>query len=270
MADPVRVQRAGSAVARQIAYGVISSYQDYRAMFTWRSWAGGWLLRLICQVLFFATLGRLLGSAAAQGYLAFGNAAVLGPVGALGVVSSTVRERRLGTLQFLLITRADPFLVLASRGLYWVADAVVTSSIALAVVPVLLPVPMHWAAFPAVLGIDVLTTLSCYCLALSLTGFSVARPGLRMYLTMGVTITLMTLAGVSTPAPTTGFAGGVAGVLPLTHGLRAMRALAAGEPTPIKEIFGEVAVALAWAAVGYLVLTRALRKKVRSGSLTVG
>lgn len=268
-ADDPAGGRSRWAAPRQIGYGVISSYQDYRALFTWRSWAGGWLVRLVCQVLFFATLGQLLGSPQAQGYIAFGNAAALGPLGALGVVSSTVGERRSGTLQFLLITRADPFLVLASRGLYWVADGVLTSSIALTLVPLVLPVPMAWAALPAVLAVNLAATLSCYCFALSLAGISLRRPELRMYLTAGTTITLMLFAGISTPVPQDGFAGALATVLPVAHGLEAMRELAAGHGAPTSLILGEVLVSALWACIGYLVLTRSLRRTVRAGALAL-
>ncbi|MGF1431528.1 ABC transporter permease [Kitasatospora sp. LaBMicrA B282] len=256
-------------VLRLLGYGLLSSYQDYRAMFTWRSWAGGWLVRLICQVLFFATLGRLLGSAQTQAYIAFGNAAVLGPLGALGVVSSTAGERRAGTLQFLLITRSDPFLVLASRGLYWVADGLLTSTIALVLVPLALPVPLRWAALPAIVAVGALTTLSCYCLALALAGLSVRRPQARMYLTAGTTIALMLFAGVTTDAPRTGPWAALSAVLPVTHGLSAMRALAQGHPAPPTALLAEAAVGLAWGVLAHLLLGRALRHTVRTGTLAL-
>ncbi|GAA3062539.1 hypothetical protein GCM10020254_03040 [Streptomyces goshikiensis] len=141
--DPLSGRRASPlvrlrAAARQVAYGALASFQDYRAMFTLRTWLFGWTVRLICQVLFFASLGRLVGSPSAEAYLAFGNAAILGPLGSLGVVSSTVGERVSGTLEFLLLSRGSTFLVLASRGLHWMADGLLTSTIALCVVSPLL------------------------------------------------------------------------------------------------------------------------------------
>ncbi|MEU8587419.1 ABC transporter permease [Streptomyces sp. NPDC048664] len=257
------------AAARQVAYGALASYQDYRAMFTLRTWLFGWTVRLICQVLFFAGLGRLVGSPAAEAHLAFGNAAILGPLGALGVVSSTVGERVSGTLQFLLLSRGSTFLVLASRGLHWMADGLLTSTIALCVVCPLLGVPLHWAALPVILAVLALSTLSCYCLALCMTSISVRRPGSRMYLTAGTTIVLMLLSGVTTAVPGTGVAGFLARILPLTHGLTAARTLAAGGPLDWGAVAGEVAVTAGWGVLAWLLLTRALRHTVRTGSLSL-
>ncbi|MFG2636846.1 hypothetical protein ACGFX8_23750 [Streptomyces sp. NPDC048362] len=255
--------------ARQTAYGALASYQDYRAMFTLRTWLFGWTVRLICQVVFFAGLGRLVGSSSAEGYLVFGNAAILGPLGSLGVVSSTVGERVSGTLQFLLLSRGSTFLVLASRGLHWMADGLLTSTIALCVVSPLLGVPLSWAALPVILAVLCLSTVSCFCLALCMTSISVRRPGARMYLTAGTTIVLMLLAGVTTAVPRSGAAGLLARVLPLTHGLAAARTLAAGGPLDLGAVAGEAAVAAGWGLLAWLLLTRALRHTVRTGSLSL-
>ncbi|MFF7992017.1 ABC transporter permease [Kitasatospora xanthocidica] len=257
------------AVVRLTGYGALASYQDYRAMFTWRSWLGGWLVRMLCQVLFFANLGQLLGSPDAQGYLALGNAVVLGPLGALGVVSSTVGERRSGTLQFLLISRTPPFLALASRGLHWVADGLLTSTIALLTVHLLLPVPLPWSALPAILCLNALMTLGCYCVALCLSGISLRVPESRMYLTVGTTIALMLLAGVSTPVPRNGPLAVLAQLLPVSHGLDAVRQLAHGGALSLQLVLDEALVAAGWAAAGFLVLTHGLRHTVRSGTLTL-
>ncbi|MEV7179420.1 ABC transporter permease [Kitasatospora sp. NPDC093679] len=258
-----------STALRQFGHGLISSHQDYRSMFTWRSWAGGWLVRLLCQVLFFATLGTLLGSAQATGEIAFGNAAALGPLAALGVVSSTVGERRSGTLEFLLVTRANPFLVLASRGLHWVLDGMLTSSVALAVVPLLLPVPLHLPALPAVVAVNLLVSLSSYCLALTLSGISLRHPESRMYLTAGTTIGYLLLCGITTPVPQDGLPARLAAVLPITHGLALMRRLAEGAPFSFGPLLAEAGVALLWGVAAYLTLGLALRRAVRTGSLVL-
>ncbi|MEV6394677.1 ABC transporter permease [Streptomyces sp. NPDC051907] len=262
-------RRSVRATLQLIGYGALASYQDYRAMFTWRSWLCGWLVRLLCQVLFFANLGQLLGSPEAQGYLALGNAVVLGPLGALGVVSSTVGERRTGTLQFLLISRTPPFLALASRGLHWVADGLITSTIALLAVRLLLGVPVHWAALPAIVGVNALMTVGCYCVALCLSGISLRMPESRMYLTVGATIVLMLVAGVNTPVPDDGVLGAAARLLPVSHGLAAVRQLAHDGAVPVTLVLGEALVAVGWALAGYFVLTHALRHTVRSGALTL-
>ncbi|MEV6581973.1 hypothetical protein AB0M92_27840 [Streptomyces sp. NPDC051582] len=266
--DPM-ARRSAGAVLQLVGYGALAAYQDYRAMFTWRSWLGGWVVRLLCQVLFFANLGQLLGSPGQQGYLALGNAVVLGPLGALGVVTSTVGELRSGTLQFLLISRTPPFLALASRGLHWVTDGLLTSTVALLTVHLLLPVPLHWAALPAILGVNLLMTLGVYCLALCLSGAALRKPESRMYLTVATTITLLLVAGVNTPVPRSGVLAGIAAVLPVSHGLAAVRQLALDGTLPATLVLQEALVLAGWAAAGFLLLTHGLRHTVRSGALSL-
>jgi ABC-2 type transport system permease protein len=47
----------------------IVGINDFRALYTWRTWLFGWLLRVIFQVLFFALIGRYLGKPATCTYL---------------------------------------------------------------------------------------------------------------------------------------------------------------------------------------------------------
>lgn len=255
-----------SAAARQVAWSALAGYQDYRALFTPVTWLLGWTLRLVCQVLFFAGLGRLVGSAATEAHVAIGNAVLLAPLGCLGVISSTVRERLSGTLQFLLISRAGVLLVLASRGLYWVLDAMITSTVALCLVPLLLGVPLHWAALPAVLPVVAVTSLGCYAMALCAASVSLRVPESRTYLSGGLTILLMLVSGASAAAP--GWA--VLSLLPVVHGLPVARALALGEPYAPTALAAELAVALLWGCLAWFLLSRALRRTVRTGALSVG
>ncbi|GHC72753.1 ABC transporter permease [Streptomyces flavofungini] len=261
--------RNAGALFHQIGYGLLSSYQDYRALYTWRSWLFGWMVRLLCQVLFFSMVGKAIGSDGAQHYMALGNAVILGPLGALGVVSSSVAERRGGTLQFLLLSRNGPFPVLLSRGLYWAADGVVTSCFALVVLRWLVGVEISPPILPVCFLLQILITLSGYSLALALAGVSLRWPESRMYLTAGATILLMTIAGVNTAPPSGGIGGAVASVLPATHGLRAIRSAVAGGGVPPTAVLAECGVLLLWGAVSWLTLTGSLRYQVRAGALNL-
>ncbi|WP_406841538.1 hypothetical protein ACICHK_41730 (plasmid) [Streptomyces sp. AHU1] len=247
----------------RLRFGVISSFQDYRAMFTWRSWLFGWMLRLVSQVLFFASLGRLVGSVHTEQAIALGNAAILGPLGALGVVSSCVGERRGGTLQFIVISPTSPFLVIASRGLYWVADGFLTSCTVLTLLPLLVAFPIPWTTLPLVLALQALITLSGYGLALTLASVSLRWPEARMYLTGGTTILLLLLTGVNVPRPDHGPAAHLAALLPATHGLTAIRTALAGHGIPLGQVLAELAVMLGWAAIAWTSMTLAFRRSGR-------
>ncbi|MEV4443621.1 ABC transporter permease [Streptomyces sp. NPDC049577] len=247
--------------------GVQAGFADYRRMFTWRTWLFGWLLRLLAQVAFFASLGRLLGAPESRDYIALGNAALLGPLGALGVVASCAAERRAGTLPFLLLGRAAPLPVLAARGAYWVCDAAVTAALATALLPLVTGFSLPTGALAAVLALEVLGTVSCYALALTLTPLSMRFPESRGYLTSGVLVLLMLFGGVNT-APASGPGAVVAALLPMTHALTAIRALAAGGPLPPAQVLGELLVCAGWTAAAALLVPWGLRRAARAGALT--
>ncbi|MGW3957408.1 hypothetical protein ACWEKM_42500 [Streptomyces sp. NPDC004752] len=254
----------------RLSFGVISSFQDYRAMFTWRSWLFGWMLRLVSQVLFFASLGRLVGSASTEQAIALGNAMALGPLGVLGVVSSSVGERRGNTLQFIVISSTSPFLVIASRGLYWVADGFLTSCVVLTLLPWIVGLELPWAALPLVFAVQALITLSGYALALTLAGVSLHWPESRMYLTGGTTIAVLLLGGINVARPTHGLAGALATVVPGAHGLVAVREVFAGHGMPLGPVLAELAVLLGWGAVGRAGMAVALRRSGHRWSRLLG
>jgi ABC-2 type transport system permease protein len=255
-----------SSNARLVALGVVSSVVDFRRMFTWRSWTFGWLGRLLAQVVFFSFLGKLVRDPELERYAAVGNALALASFAALGVVSSTSMERRNGTLQFLLLGRGSPFAVMASRGLYWPADGLLTSAVALSLVPIVLgsaiPLSRMWLLVPG----EILIATSTYLLGLGLAGLSVRWPEARTYLTATTSIGLMLLAGINVRAPDSGPAGMIAHLLPVTNGLAGQRAVLAGN-SPRAPFLAEGLVALGWLAISYLVLEVSIRSSVRAGRL---
>ena len=45
-----------------LRHAAIAGFQDFRAMYSWKTWCTGWLLRVVMQVIFYSLLGRLIGS----------------------------------------------------------------------------------------------------------------------------------------------------------------------------------------------------------------
>ncbi|MGW4059782.1 hypothetical protein ACWEGE_15965 [Amycolatopsis sp. NPDC004747] len=256
---------------RIVRLGLLSSFEDYRRMFTWKSWSLGWLSRLVAQVLFFAMLGRLVGTAADERYAAIGNALVLAPLGCLGVVASTSLERRLGTLQLLLLSPTDPLLVLVSRGLYWVFDGLLTSLVTLGLVSALLGLGVEHGALPLVVGGQVVLTLSTYAMALAVSGLSIRWPEARTFLTSTLTIVLLAGTGVNTAVPQNPVWRFPLHLMPVSNGLPAVRAAVAGTPLPgpfLAHLGLECLVGFGWLAVAHFALVGSIRHQVRTGRLT--
>lgn len=265
MADVVRHGSRADRLTALADLGVRAGFADYRRMFTWRSWAFGWMVRLLAQVAFFASVGQLLGVAGSRDYLALGNAALLGPMGALGVVASCAAERRNGTLVFVALSRYGPLPILAARGAFWVCDGVITAALATSLLPLVFA-GVSPRALPAVFGLEVLATLSCYALALALAAVAIRAPEARTYLTTGTLMLIMLVGGVNL-SPPDGPAGLLARILPLTHAIEAIRELAAGRTPPGHLIAGEALVFAGWLAVAAVSLSWSLRQVARNGSL---
>ena len=101
-----------TAAARVLSQSARLGIDDFRSVYTWKSWLAGWLPRMLAQVAFFASIGLLVGSRAEIGYLLVGNAVVLVCLEATIVVISVSVERFQGTLP-LFGLRPSPLRVLA-------------------------------------------------------------------------------------------------------------------------------------------------------------
>ena len=58
---------------RVIWYSIVNGANDYWSIFTLKSWAFGWLIRVVSQVTFFALIGKLLRSDVQTDFLLLGH-----------------------------------------------------------------------------------------------------------------------------------------------------------------------------------------------------
>src|SRR5205823_1891601 len=76
---------------------------DYRAIFTWRSWALGWMVRVIAQVSFFGLIGLRVADERSAFYLLIGNALAVAAQAGIFSLNMTTTERWAGTLPLLVV-----------------------------------------------------------------------------------------------------------------------------------------------------------------------
>jgi ABC-2 type transport system permease protein len=239
-------------------------------MFTWRSWTIGWLSRVLCQVAFFALIGRLLESPEAVRYLLIGNAVLIAVLESALVVASTTWERRAGTLPLLVAAPTSPVVVFCGRSVQWLASGTASASIALLVLAPLfqiaLPMPRALLAIPLI-G---LVSLSAYCLGLVLAGVVLRIMELRNVVSNVLWLTLALLAGVQVPVTFwPAWVGTVGWFLPVTHGLAGIRLLLDGAPmTAVATRAGlEVVVAMGWLTVATTTFRQLVERGRRNGSI---
>ncbi|HVM17619.1 MAG TPA: ABC transporter permease [Gaiellaceae bacterium] len=254
-------------------YAVQTGFEQYRVMFTWRSWLAGWYLRVLAQVTFFALIGELLGSRERTHFLLVGAAVFLAAMGTFTAIASSAWERWAGTLPLLVASPTSPVLVFSTRSLYFVVDATLTSLGAFFVAAPLFGVPLPWPRVLLVVPLVLLVALSTYASAVALGGISARWPSTRNLVSNVSSTTLLTICGVVVPvafypAPVQWLAQ----ALPLTHGLAAVRAVLAGEPLAamLPDVALAVAAGLGWLAVALLTFDRLAASGRRDGSIEFG
>jgi len=262
---PVASFKAG---ARAMYWATRSGLSDFSIIFTVWTWLFGWGLRILAQVLFYLTIGSLLGPGLGR-YLMIGNTVCLMAVHSLSASASLTWERQNGTLPLLVSSPTPPSIVLIGRSLFWIPDGLVC---AMAAFLILGPVAgLHFTA--AALGwtalLLVVTGIACYGLGSFLGSLMLVVPDLRNVVGNGMTTVLMILCGVNLQPGALGpVAQRVAEFLPLTHGLTAIRlTLDTGGATAEagRQALLELAAGSGWLVVAVAALQILARRSRRDG-----
>ena len=250
-------------------YATRSGLSDYSAAFTWRSWLAGWYLRILAQVLFFATMGALLGHSQTS-YLLIGNAVFLMATHSLLATASTTWERDSGTLPLLVASPAPAWLVLLTRSLFWIPEGLACAVGALLIIGPPLGVSLPLVRLLWCVPMLTLIGATTYCLGVFLGSVVLARNDLRNVVGNAVSTTMMAICAVNVPAAALGpLVRRVADLLPLTHGLVAIRAtLAHGPDAAVAAQLGyEAATGAGWLVAALLTLRVMERRSRRDGRI---
>lgn len=255
---------------RVLSYAAINGFLFFAAIYTWRSWTFGLLGRMITQVAFFASIGRLLGSTQQVKYLLVGNAVMVAANGALTVIQTTSRERNMGTLILLVASPSSPVLVIMGGTSWFIANGLLTSIGSLAIVAPMFDVAIPWARLPELLALMVLVTVSMYMAGTFVGGVVMRFTGMQRSAFNLARLTVMALCGVSIPRsfypdPIRHLAD----LLPLTHGLEAIREVF--DDGRASYILGQAAleavVGAGWLLLALLTFSRMADAGRRNGSI---
>jgi len=255
---------------RVLGYAALSGLQDYAATFTLRTWLLGWFLRVLAQVAFFALIGRLVGSTETTRFLLVGNAIALATSCAMMAVPATTWERRAGTLPLLIAAPANPTLVFLGRSVHTVLDGLTSSLGSFLLVGLVFRLPLPWPRVLWVAPLTLLVTVSAYLLATFLGALVLRAMDSRNLVANIAIYVLLTLGGANLPpdaypAPLRA----ASSVLPLRHGLKAIRDLLAGAPAGpiVRGAALEGLVGLGWLGLSALLFHRFAERGRRDGSI---
>jgi ABC-2 type transport system permease protein len=217
------------ATLRIMKYALLSGARDYGSIYTWKTWLAGWYLRVLAQVVFYALIGKLLRSDQQTWFLLVGNAVMLAAMEGVWALNMVNWEREVGSLPLLVASPSSPVIVFASRGTYLVGDGVLSALGALFVAGPLFHLPLPWPRILLVVPLTFLVGASAYCFGTFLGGVLLRARHLGTLISNVGIVTLMTLCGVNVPLnfyPTP--VRWLSQLLPLTHGLVAIRDVLAG------------------------------------------
>jgi len=254
---------------RILRHAVASGYRDYAVIYTWKTWLAGWYVRVLAQVIFFALIGKLLGSQARVEYLLVGNAVMLAAVGGLFGVAGTTWERRAGTLPLLIASPSSSVVVFAGRSAWGLTEGILSSAGTFYVAAPLFGLELEPRSL-LVLPVLVLVASSAYALGIFLGGLVLRAMSTRNVVANIASATMMAICGVNVPlAFWPGPVQWLAHALPLTHGLQAIRGLLAGEGAAaiLPNVALEALVGLGWLGAALLTFNRLAESGRRDGSI---
>lgn len=246
------------------------SFAELPTTYTVRSWTVGWVIRLGSQALFFVLLGRLTGAAGRLEYMLVGNSVAVVAMETMFVSATAVTERFQGTFPLLVVSPSNMGLVYLGRGLHWPASGLASSFAVLSTLSLVFSAPWQWWQVLLTLPLLVLVAVSTYCYACVIAALSLRNVKFRTLYpeTGGLLLTAFCGVNVSTsfwPEPL----HWLVQILPLTHGLEAVRNLLdSGSPTSVLLPAGlEIACAGLWAGLTLLLFERLAAAGRRDGSL---
>ncbi|TYR65189.1 ABC transporter permease [Streptomyces parvus] len=245
-----------------------AGFADYRTVFTWKTWLLGWFVRMLAQVLFFTTIGHLLGPGQAR-YLLVGNAVALVALHGLSATASTTWELQNGTLPLLVASPSHPALVLVGRSLFWLPDGVACGLGAVLLLGPLADVRLTVASVTLFTLLLTLVAATSYCLGLFLGSLVLTAVDLRNVVSNASFTVMLIVCGAAVPASALGpVLAGLGTVLPLTHGLLAIRQVLAGEAgLQTAALAGwEILIGACWLVAALLVLGWKARRSRRNGA----
>jgi len=236
----------------------------------WKLWLTTWLLRIITGASTWILLGRLIGSQDRVFYLLIGNAVVVGPQAAGWVVASSTWDRFEGTYPLLVVSPARLAYAMMGRTSIWLINGILTSLATFTILIGLFRLPLP---FPNILFTPLIVAAVCasaYGFSLFVGSIVIRIPQTRNVAHNLATIVMMAFCGVSVPVsfwPV--WIQRTVALLPVTHGLQAMRLLfAGGAVTPaVLQLAVEVGLGLAWLAIGVVAMDFMANRGRRDGSI---
>jgi ABC-2 type transport system permease protein len=211
-----------------LRFAAIAGYHDWSRLHGWKPWLTQWLWRITFQTMFFALIGRMVGSQQRVHFILIGNAVVTAALVAMYCVQSMCWERWTGTLPLLIASPASPLVVFVGRSVIWIWDGLASAVAALFLIGPIFRLPLPWPRVLWTVPLLLLVAVTTYFMATFFGSLALRSPNGRNTLAASVIGIMQAIAGVNIPVRFfPAWVQYVASVIPLKHGLDAIRGVLA-------------------------------------------
>lgn len=253
---------------RAFAAGLQVGRRDFTNYWTWKSWFGAWLMMLTTNAVMWVMLGQLIGSPSRLAYMLVGFAATAG-VGT-ATIQATTWDRGEGVFALQVATPLGPSLATFGRAAFWVVGWVPSSLGTF----ILLAIAFNWrCSLEAALLLPFMVSAICigaFGLTVLMGAVIAGFPSIRNVLGAIFTTAITAFCGVSVPVSSwPGWVQAIAQVMPVTHGLAAIRLLLEGAPAlaVMRGVGLELLVGAGWLALALLTFRRFAERGRADGSI---
>jgi ABC-2 type transport system permease protein len=234
----------------------IGGLTAYRALINWLS---PWIfiptlvITPIFQILLFVYIGRSAG-VQSDSFFVIGNAVQYAAVPCLFSMTNAITgERYQQTLAYILVSPAGRLPLFLGRALPVIVNAMFVSAFSLIVSGLIVGIHVPFSAWPGIALVIVVSTFACTGLGLicAAVGLRVRETAVLNNIIFGL---LLVFTGANVPVhELPGWMQAISTRIPLTHGIRAAREIAAGASLGHVSglILTELAIGIAYMAVGY-------------------
>jgi ABC-2 type transport system permease protein len=248
-----------SNALRIFRYGFLIGRKDFVVFWNWKTWLGGWMLRIFCNAATWVLLGKAMGSQESLRFLLIGSAVFQGTAAAGWTVAASTWDRMDGTYPLLVIAPTSLAPIMIGRTSIWFLNGVATSLITFAILIAAfgLPLPMPGALLAPLAVVLICATSYCFFLFLGSLTLRVVR--LRNIIYGIATTLMMTMCGVTVPRDFwPPWVRMIANVLPVTHGLQSVRLLLSrGDGREILQgLIVELLIGVFWLGLAIWVMDR--------------
>ncbi len=228
----------------------------YRALFNWISpvmYATTMLGSPLFQILFFTYVGKTY-TTLPERFFIVGNAVQVSAMSGIYAATMTIaNERQFGTLSPLLATPANRVVLFFGRSLPVIFNGLVVSVFGFLVGILLLDLDLAAGSLPALAVVLVVTVSSCTAFGMMLGSFGLRARDVFFFSNL-VYFLMLLFCGVNVPQEELpGWMQAIGNALPMTHGIKAAREVAAGGSLSASAglVGAELLVGLVWGTVAF-------------------